>query len=151
MLGIEPSQHVSYNSFSAGETAKIAADFGHFAVPGDIICLSGPLGAGKTVFAQGFAHGLGYTGRVTSPTFTIMQIYEGGRLPLYHFDLYRLEGGADELAGIGYEDYFFAGGVSLIEWPEKAEAAIPTTACRVEIRTDFSKGTKYRQIIIIRG
>ena len=137
-----------YKSFSAKETARIAADFAHISAPGDIICLSGPLGAGKTVFTQGFAKGLGYNGRVTSPTFTIMQIYEGGRIPLYHFDLYRLDGGADELEGIGYEDYFYAGGVCLVEWPEKARDAMPKGARWVEIQVDFSRGAKYREIII---
>ena len=140
-----------YESKSAEETARIAAGFAAEAKPGDIICLSGPLGAGKTVFAQGFAKALGYTGRVTSPTFTLMQIYEGGRLPLYHFDIYRLEGGADELEGIGYEDYFFAGGVSLVEWPEKAAEAIPKGALWVELRTDFEKDAEYRQIIVTGG
>ncbi|MCL2528225.1 MAG: tRNA (adenosine(37)-N6)-threonylcarbamoyltransferase complex ATPase subunit type 1 TsaE, partial [Defluviitaleaceae bacterium] len=96
-----------YKTATPEETAELAADYGRNAAPGDIVCLCGPLGAGKTVFAQGFARGLGYEGRVTSPTFTIMQEYEGGRLPLYHFDLYRLEGGAGELEGIGYEDYFY--------------------------------------------
>ena len=137
-----------YESFSADETARIAADFGRTAAAGDIICLSGPLGAGKTVFAQGFAQGLGYTGRVTSPTFTIMQIYEGGRLPLYHFDLYRLEGGVDDLEGIGYEDYFYAGGVCLIEWPTMAVEAMPSGARWVELRGDFERGAEFREIRI---
>jgi len=139
---------MKYESYSAEETARIAEEFGRAASPGDIICLSGELGAGKTVFARGVAQGLGYTGRVTSPTFTIMNIYEGGRLPLYHFDLYRLEGGLDDLEGIGYEDYFYAGGVSLIEWPEMAENAMPTGALRVEIRADFSKDGEYREILV---
>jgi len=121
---------------SPEETAKLAAEIACAAAPGDIICLVGPLGAGKTVFAQGFAQGLGYTGLVTSPTFTIMQIYEGGRVPMYHFDLYRLEGGRDELQGIGYEDYFYGDGVCLVEWPEMAEDAIPDTARWVKIELD---------------
>ena len=139
---------IIHESFSAEETARIATEFGRVTAPGDIICLSGPLGAGKTVFAQGFARGLGYAGRVTSPTFTIMQIYEGGRLPLYHFDLYRLEGGASDLEGIGYEDYFFSGGVCLIEWPEMAADAMPPTALHVEMRLDFSRGAEFRAIRI---
>ena len=137
---------IIHKSFSAEETAHIAADYGRAAIPGDIICLSGQLGAGKTVFAQGFAQGLGYTGHVTSPTFTIMQEYVGGRLPLYHFDLYRLEGGTVDLEGIGYEDYFFTGGVCLIEWPEMAEDAIPPNALLVEIRADFALGAEFREI-----
>jgi len=133
---------MKYTTNSAEETACIAAEFAKTAAAGDIICLSGPLGAGKTVFAQGFAQGLGYTEQVTSPTFTIMQVYEGGRLPIYHFDWYRLEGGVDELEGIGYEDFFFAEGVSIIEWPEMAMEAIPPNATRVVIDGDFSKGTR---------
>jgi len=135
-----------YKTNSPEETTSIAAEFSKLAQPGDIICLSGPLGAGKTVFAQGFACGLGFCGQVTSPTFTIMQIYEGGRLPIYHFDWYRLEGGIGELEGIGYEDYFFADGVSLIEWPEMAAEAVPPGAVRVEIRVDLLQGGDYREI-----
>jgi len=131
-----------YKTSSAEETARIAAELAKSAAPGDIICLSGPLGAGKTVFAQGFARGLGYTGQVTSPTFTIMQIYEGGRLPIYHFDWYRLEGGIGELEGIGYEDFFFAEGVSIIEWPEMAAEAVPPTATMVTVLGDFSGSSR---------
>ena len=137
----------TYTTASPEETAQIAANLAASAAPGDIICLVGPLGAGKTVFAQGFARGLGYTGLVTSPTFTIMQIYEGGRMPMYHFDLYRLEGGLEELAGIGYEDYFYADGVCLIEWPEMAQDAIPDSAHWVTIRTNFSQGNA-REIVL---
>jgi len=121
-----------YTSKCPEDTAKLAAELAKKAAPGDIICLKGLLGAGKTVFAQGFAKGLGYTGQVTSPTFTIMKIYEGGRLPIYHFDLYRLEGGAAELEGIGYEEYFYADGVTLIEWPEMAPEVIPDEAMMIE-------------------
>jgi len=139
----------TYSTTSPEETARIAEDFARAAVPGDIFCLSGQLGAGKTVFAQGFARGLGYAGRVTSPTFTIVQVYEGGRLPMYHFDLYRLEGGTEELEGIGYEDYFFADGVSLIEWPEMAADAMPASATWVEIQGDFSQDS--RSLIVTRN
>lgn len=137
-----------FTSTSSDITADIAEELAYTASPGDIICLVGPLGAGKTVFAQGFARGLGYTGRVTSPTFTIMQIYEGGRLPIYHFDLYRLEGGVEDLEGIGYEDYFYAGGVCLIEWPQMAKDAMPKTAKWVEIQADFDKDLEFRRIVI---
>ena len=143
------SHHMIFESLSAADTARIAADFGRSAEPGDVFCLSGPLGAGKTAFAQGFAQGLGYSGRVSSPTFTIMHVHEGGRLPLYHFDLYRLTGGVTELEGIGYEDYFYADGVCLVEWPEQAVGAIPKTARNVEIRMDTARGLDYREIQIL--
>jgi len=126
------------NSKSPVDTANFAAELAKQASPGDIICLKGPLGAGKTIFAKGFAFGLGYTGQVTSPTFTIIKIYEGGRLPVYHFDLYRLEGGVAELEGIGYDEYFYGNGVTLIEWHEMAIEAIPDYAKVVEFHGDFS-------------
>ncbi|MCL2355687.1 MAG: tRNA (adenosine(37)-N6)-threonylcarbamoyltransferase complex ATPase subunit type 1 TsaE [Defluviitaleaceae bacterium] len=109
---------MKFISFSAEDTEKIAFDFGLNAKPGDIFCLSGELGAGKTVFAKGFARGVGYEGRVTSPTFAVMNEYTG-KLPIYHFDLYRLDAG--DLEGIGCEEYFFGNGVSLVEWPERAD------------------------------
>ncbi|MCL1884555.1 MAG: tRNA (adenosine(37)-N6)-threonylcarbamoyltransferase complex ATPase subunit type 1 TsaE [Defluviitaleaceae bacterium] len=138
---------MKFESFSAEETMKIAHDFGKNAKGGEIFCLSGDLGAGKTVFAQGFAKGIGYEGRVTSPTFTIMNQYEGGRLPMYHFDLYRLEGEAD-LESIGYEEYFFSGGVSLVEWPERAEVFFSQNVSYIKIISDASRGDNFRVIIL---
>lgn len=135
-------------SYSAQDTEALGIIVGCQAKPGDIYCISGPLGAGKTVFAQGIAKGLEYEGRVTSPTFTLMNTYEGGRLPMYHFDLYRLEGEAD-LASVGCEDYFFAGGVSLIEWPKLARELVPETAVWVEISTDLEQDINYREITIL--
>ena len=99
-----------------------AQDFAQRLQAGDVIYLSGTLGAGKTVFTRGLCRGLGYAGRVTSPTFTLVNVYEGGRLPVFHFDLYRL-GGAADLEGIGYDEYFDAGGVCVVEWPERAMEA----------------------------
>ncbi|MCL2577410.1 MAG: tRNA (adenosine(37)-N6)-threonylcarbamoyltransferase complex ATPase subunit type 1 TsaE [Defluviitaleaceae bacterium] len=136
-----------FESFSAEETAKIASCFGEKAKAGDIFCLSGMLGAGKTVFAQGFVRGIGYEGHVTSPTFTIMNEYENGRLPVYHFDLYRLEGGND-LENIGYEEYFFSGGVSLVEWPERAQDVFPKNVYFVKINSNLSRGDAFREICI---
>ena len=104
---------------NAEETMAFAQDFAQCLQAGDVIYLSGTLGAGKTVFARGLCRGLGYEGRVTSPTFTLVNVYEGGRLPVFHFDLYRL-GGAADLDGIGYDEYFDAGGVCVVEWPERA-------------------------------
>jgi tRNA threonylcarbamoyladenosine biosynthesis protein TsaE len=138
---------MKYESFCAEETAKIAAAFGKNAKAGDIFCLCGNLGAGKTVFAQGFVTGIGYAGRVTSPTFTIMNEYEGGRLPVYHFDLYRLEGTVD-LESIGYEEYFFGDGVSLVEWAERADDVFPRGAYFVKINSDLSRGDEFREICI---
>ena len=137
-----------HESFSRQDTEKLGFEFGQNAKPGDIFCLSGELGAGKTVFAQGIARGLGYEGRVTSPTFTLMNMYEGGKLPFYHFDLYRLEGGLADLESIGYEDFLYAGGVSLVEWPERAGDSFGDDAKRVEIRVNASKGDEYREIKI---
>ena len=137
-------------SFSAEQTAAVAAELAKNTVPGDIICLSGKLGAGKTVFVQGFARGIGYDGRVTSPTFTIMNEYIGGRLPIYHFDLYRLEDACD-LESIGYEEYFFSNGVSLVEWFERAEDVFPISSKNVKlvkINSDALRSNEFREICI---
>ncbi len=115
--------------------------------PGDIICLSGDLGVGKTVFTKGFAKGLGITEPVVSPTFTIVQVYEDGRMPLYHFDVYRIDD-PDEMDEIGYEDCFFGQGVSLVEWAEKIEELLPENCTRVTIKKDPEKGFDYRSIEI---
>ena len=117
---------------SPEETKAFAAELAASAQPGQIICLDGDLGAGKTVFAQGFAEGLGVPGYVNSPTFTILQVYEGGRLPLYHFDVYRI-GDPEEMDEIGWEEYFFGEGVCLIEWSQLIEELIPETAVHVTI------------------
>ena len=135
-------------SYSTGDTENLGIILGHEAKKGDIFCLCGNLGAGKTVFTKGFAKGLGYTGPVTSPTFTLMNEYVGGRLPLYHFDLYRLEGGESDLESIGYEDYFFGNGVCLVEWAELAGNAIPEKAIWIKIKPDLAKGDNYREIAI---
>jgi len=125
-------------SNSAKETMDIAAELAQKAKPGDIIALSGELGAGKTAFAKGFAIGLGVKAHVSSPSFTLMQIYEDGRLPLYHFDLYRLEDFADEdtLEGVGFFEYLEGDGLCLIEWAEYAKEHIPDSAMWVEIRRE---------------
>jgi len=135
-------------SFSAEDTKGLGFIMGQEAKKGDIFCLSGNLGAGKTVFTQGFALGLGYDGSVTSPTFTLMNEYIGGRLPLYHFDLYRLEGGAEDLESIGYKDYFYGNGAVLVEWAELAGDAIPESAIWVKINQDLRGAPEYRSIEI---
>ena len=101
--------------------------------PGTVIAFTGDLGAGKTAFVRGLARGLGITERVTSPTFTIVNEYEGGRLPLFHFDMYRL-GSADELFDIGWEDYLARGGVCAVEWSENVSDALDNDCLRVDIR-----------------
>jgi len=135
-------------SFSAEDTENLGIIIGQEAKKGDIFCLKGDLGAGKTVFTQGFAKGLGYEGRVTSPTFTLMNEYVGGRLPLYHFDLYRLEGGEEDMESIGYEDYFYGNGVALVEWAELAGDAIPPNAIWIKIKQDLQVNPEYREITI---
>ena len=119
---------------SEEETERLGARLAVKLEPGAVIAFTGDLGAGKTAFTRGLARGLGITGRVTSPTFTIVNEYGGGRLPLFHFDLYRLEG-AEDLFGIGWDDYLDRGGVCAVEWSERAEEALPpetvwVTLCR---------------------
>lgn len=129
------------------ETFELGRKMGLQAVPGQIICLEGDLGVGKTVFTQGFAKGLGITGPVNSPTFTILQQYEEGRLPLYHFDVYRI-GDISEMDEIGYEDCFFGEGVTLIEWPQLIGEILPEHVTRVVIEKDLEKGFDYRRICV---
>jgi tRNA threonylcarbamoyladenosine biosynthesis protein TsaE len=114
-----------HKSITPADTMRLAACLAATAKAGDVFALTGDLGAGKTVFAKGFAQGLGYAHEVVSPTFTLMNVCEGGRLTLYHFDLYRLDCATEALEGIGYEDYFFADGVCLVEWADKAPSLMP--------------------------
>lgn len=134
-----------FESNSAEDTFAFGQKLGREAVPGEIICLDGDLGVGKTVFTQGFAAGLGIDDYVNSPTFNIVKEYEGGRLPLYHFDVYRI-GDPSEMEEIGYEDYFYGQGVSIIEWPGQIEELLPKEARWVCIRKDLTKGFDYRRI-----
>lgn len=134
-----------FESNSAEDTFAFGQRLGREAVPGEIICLDGDLGVGKTVFTQGFAAGLGIDDYVNSPTFNIVKEYEGGRLPLYHFDVYRI-GDPSEMEEIGYEDYFYGQGISIIEWPGQIEELLPKEARWVRIRKDLTKGFDYRRI-----
>ncbi len=136
-----------YETTSPEETFLLGKQLGQQAVAGTILCLNGDLGTGKTVFTQGFAEGLGITEPVNSPTFTIVQVYEEGRLPLYHFDVYRI-GDVEEMDEIGYEDYFYGEGVSLVEWAELIEELIPSEAIQITIEKDTEKGFEYRRITI---
>ncbi len=129
------------------ETYELGAEIGRAALAGQVYTLSGDLGVGKTVFAKGFARGLGIVESVGSPTFTIMQIYEEGRLPFYHFDVYRI-GCAEEMDEIGYEDYFYGAGVCLIEWAERIWEILPEHCIEIRIEKDLAKGFDYRRIAI---
>lgn len=134
-------------TFSAEETYALGKKLGSEAKPGDVLTLIGDLGVGKTVFTQGFADGLGITEPISSPTFTIVQVYEEGRLPLYHFDVYRI-GDVEEMDEIGYEDYFYGEGVCLIEWAELIQEILPDNIISVTIEKDLEKGFDYRRISI---
>lgn len=134
-------------SFSAEDTAALGEKIGREARPGDVYTLIGDLGVGKTVFTQGLAKGLGITEPVNSPTFTIVQIYEEGRLPFYHFDVYRI-GDVEEMDEIGFEDYVYGQGVSLIEWANLIEEILPENYVRVTIEKDLEKGFDYRRITV---
>lgn len=136
-----------YETASPGETRQLGYDMGKCACAGQVYCLDGDLGTGKTVFAQGFAAGLGVDGPVNSPTFTILQVYEDGRLPLYHFDVYRI-GDVEEMDEIGYEDCFYGEGVCLVEWSELVREILPEDAVHVRIEKDVDKGFDYRRITV---
>ena len=134
-------------SFCPEETYALGKSLGKAAKLGDVICLNGDLGVGKTVFTQGFADGLAITEPVNSPTFTIVQEYHDGRLPLYHFDVYRI-GDISEMDEVGYEDYFFGDGVCLIEWSNLIEEILPDHTTSVTIEKDLQKGFDYRKITV---
>ena len=134
-------------SFSAQDTFRAGEEIGKQAKPGQIYTLNGDLGVGKTVFTQGIAQGLGITEPVNSPTFTIVQVYEEGRLPFYHFDVYRI-GDIEEMDEIGYEDYFYGSGVTMIEWANLIEEILPQDYQEVQIEKDLEKGFDYRTITI---
>lgn len=132
---------------SPDETFREGRRLGEAAKRGQIFCLSGELGVGKTVFTQGFAAGLGITEPVNSPTFTILQEYREGRLPLYHFDVYRIED-EEEMEEIGYEDCFFGEGVCMLEWAELIRSLIPEHAVWIRIEREPEKGFDYRRITV---
>lgn len=134
-------------TFSPEETFALGQKIGREAGPGDVFTLIGDLGVGKTVFTQGVADGLGITEPVSSPTFTIVQVYDEGRLPFYHFDVYRI-GDIEEMEEIGYEDYFYGGGVIMIEWADLIEEILPERYRQIRIEKDLEKGFDYRVITI---
>lgn len=137
---------ICYETQSEQETFEIGHQLAESSKPGDIYCLLGDLGVGKTVFSKGFAIGLGISEPITSPTFTIVQVYEAEK-PLYHFDMYRIED-EDELEMIGYEDYFYGKGVCLVEWANNVADVIPENAQWITIEKDLEKGFDYRKITI---
>lgn len=134
-------------TYSPEETFRFGKSLGEKAEKGQVFALDGDLGCGKTVFTQGFAAGLGVSGPVTSPTFTILQIYNDGRLPLYHFDVYRIED-PDEMDEIGYEDCFYGDGVSLVEWAVRIEDLMPEDTVHILIQKNPEKGFDYRKISV---
>ena len=134
-------------TFSPEETFSFGKWIGENALPGQVYTLVGDLGVGKTVFTQGVAEGLGITEPVNSPTFTIIQEYESGRMPFYHFDVYRI-GDIEEMEEIGYDDYFFGEGICLIEWAELIEEILPENVISITIEKDLTQGFDYRKIIV---
>lgn len=130
---------------SPEETFEAGRKLGMNAKPGEIYTLNGDLGVGKTVFTQGVAAGLGILEHVNSPTFTIVQVYESGRLPFYHFDVYRI-GDVEEMDEIGYEDYFYGNGLCIVEWAEHIRELIPAQARQITIAKNLEKGFAYRMI-----
>lgn len=135
------------DSRSEKETRDLGKKLGQEAQPGQVYTLIGDLGVGKTVFTQGLAEGLEILEPVNSPTFTIVQIYEEGRLPLYHFDVYRI-GDVEEMDEIGYEDYFYGEGVCLIEWANLIEEILPEHYTEILIEKDLEQGFDYRRITV---
>ena len=134
-------------TFSEEETRSAGQSLAKEAAAGQIFSLLGDLGVGKTIFTKGFARGLGITEPVSSPTFTIVQIYEEGRLPFYHFDVYRI-GDPEEMDEIGYEDYFFGEGVCMVEWANLIEELMPPETVWITIEKNLEKGFDYRRITI---
>ena len=136
-----------YETNSSEETFALGRHFGKEAKPGDVCTLIGDLGVGKTVFTQGIAAGLGIEESVCSPTFTIVQVYEGGRLPFYHFDVYRILD-PEEMEEIGYEDYFYGEGLVMVEWGNYIAELLPPRHTEITIEKDLQKGFDYRKITV---
>lgn len=134
-------------SNSREDTYRIGRKLGEQAAPGQVFCFFGDLGVGKTIFSQGFAKGLGVDDIVNSPTFTIVKEYDDGRLPLYHFDVYRI-GDVDEMEEIGYDEMVYGNGVCLIEWANLIEEILPEHYQKITIEKDLEKGVDYRKITI---
>ena len=138
---------IVWDSLSPEDTFAIGEKIGREAQPGEVYTLIGDLGVGKTVFTQGVAHGLGIQEHVNSPTFTIVQVYDDGRLPFYHFDVYRI-GDVEEMEEIGYQDCFYGEGICLIEWANLIEEILPDSYKQITIEKDLEKGFDYRRITL---
>ena len=136
-----------YETYSGEETAELGKKLGQKAKAGDVYTLIGELGVGKTVFTQGIALGLSVKEPVCSPTFTIVQVYDSGRIPFYHFDVYRISD-VEEMEEIGYEDYFYGEGLTMIEWANLIEEILPPNRKEILIKKDLEKGFEYRRITI---
>ncbi len=143
----ESRNMVCYETFSPQETFELGKKIGKEAKPGMVYTLIGDLGVGKTVFTQGVAAGLEIDEPVNSPTFTIVQVYESGRMPFYHFDCYRI-GDVEEMEEIGYMDYFYGDGLTMIEWANLIEEILPSSYYQIEIKKDLEKGFDYRKITV---
>lgn len=136
---------MEFETYSAEETFRLGEMTGGKLKPGTVVCLDGDLGVGKTVFVKGVAKGLGIKEPVVSPTFTILQEYREGRIPLYHFDVYRIED-PEEMYEIGFDDYLYGDGVCLIEWAKRVTELLPDGVLRITISKDPEKGLSYRKI-----
>lgn len=132
---------------SEKETREVGRQIARDAQAGQVFALVGDLGVGKTVFTQGMAEGLGISEPVNSPTFTILQVYEGGRLPFYHFDVYRIEE-PEEMEEIGYEDCFYGNGICLVEWADLIRELMPEHTVTITIEKDLSRGFDFRKITV---
>ncbi len=136
-----------FETYSPEETAACGEEIGQQAKAGQVYTLIGDLGVGKTVFTQGVAKGLGIIEPVCSPTFTILQVYEEGRLPFYHFDVYRISE-IEEMDEIGYEDCFYGDGICLIEWANLIEEILPSNYKQITIEKNLEYGFDYRKITL---
>lgn len=136
-----------YESYKPEDTFAIGERIGEAAVPGQVCTLTGDLGVGKTALTQGVARGLGVKEPVNSPTFTIVQVYESGRIPLYHLDVYRI-GDVSEMDEIGYEDYFYGDGICMVEWADLITELLPRERTEILIEKDLEKGFDYRKITV---
>lgn len=138
---------MEFEIYNVDDTTKLGTKLGKLLNAGDVVCLTGDLGVGKTHITKGIAQGLGITDTITSPTFTIVNEYDNGRLKLNHFDVYRVSD-PDEIYAIGFDDYIFSDAVSIIEWANYIEEILPDDFLHINIKKDLTKGDDYRKIIL---